>query len=509
MPSADKEPGSCLPDRGKTPAAASAQPNRGTEGPKESQPLGWEERIDAIHATGCDDWLTAAWAAMLIRQGIVPEKDAPAVGQTLLMMLAEPEAKRTDGWTYFHRRQKWLDDRLGRAMSGNLMVVRTTPPARQTVFVRYHLMKCMCRIYDMLEAVLDMAQTHAATIMPGYTHSRHAQPTTFGHYLLSVFDAVSRSSETLERGYHLMSLNEMGCGALAGTSWPVDRDLVSEYLGMEGLIENANDAVSYTDGYLVVVCGLANVTNIISRLALDLAFWSGTEFGFLDVGSHGKSFLMPQKETNPNSLETVRLGAGKMIGYITAVAVAGLREPHGDGHGMLHLEDATLDALETAGKCIPIITREMHQTKVNPDRMKAVIETSYIASTELANQMVRDHQIDYRTAHDIIYRFVIASREAGIPANQARTDMLEEAAQAVTGTSLGMSQSRLRTLLDPNYFVAVTSSKGGVAPQEMSRMLADRSSSLQNTRNRHVARIERLEQARSRLESDLKAAAGE
>ena len=176
---------------------------------------------------------------------------------------------------------------------------------------------------------------------------------------------------------------------------------------------------------------------------------------------------------------------------------------------MLHMEDATLDALETAGKCIPIVTREMRQIKVNPERMKAVIETSYIASTELANQMVRDHELDYRTAHEIIYRFVLASREAGIPATQARTDMLEDAARAVTGKPLGMSQARLRKLLDPAHFVEVTNSKGGVAPEEMARMMDERRNRLEAAGNRHVARIETLEHARSRLQSDLRAHAAE
>jgi argininosuccinate lyase len=373
--------------------------------------------------------------------------------------------------------------------------------------VRYHLMKRMCQIYDSQLAALNAAEKHAGVIMPGYTHTRHAQPTTFGHYVLSVSDAIGRSAETLEHGYHLMSLNEMGCGALAGTSLPIDRDLVSAYLGMEGLIENTNDAVSYTDGFLVVVCGLANVCNVVSRTTLELSYWSGVEYGFVDAGSHGKSFLMPQKSTNPNSLEIARLYAGQVIGHMTSVAIAGLREPHGDGHGMLHMEDATIAALEAAEKPITTLRREMANVKVNPERMLAVIRESYIASTELANQMVRDYGLDYRTAHEIIYQFVLTSREQGIPATQAKASLLEEAAQKVVGRKIGVSDARLRELLDPAHFVKVTNSKGGVAPEEMARMIADRREKLAATRSRHMKRIEALESAQKCLVADLKAAA--
>ncbi len=482
------------PGKGKAPAAAGQRD--------------WPQRIQKIHALGCDDWITAAWTTMLIKQGIVPEKDAPSVARVVLEMLETPGPERSSGWTYFHKTQAYFNKKLGREVGGNLMVVRTTPPARQAVFVRYHLMKRMCQIYDMQAAVLDLAEKHAATIMPGYTHTRHAQPTTFGHYLLSVFDAIQRSTATLELGYHQMSLNEMGCGALAGTSLPIDRDLVSAYLGMDGLIENANDAVGYTDGFLVVVCGLTNVTNVASRVALELAFWSGAEYGFLEIGSHGTSFLMPQKSTNPNSLEVIRLSAGQMIGQLTATAVAGLREPHGDGHGMLHMEDTTVAALNLAERCLTLMTREMRSIRVNKDRMLAVIRQSYIASTELANQLVRDYSLDYRTAHEIVHNFVLESRTQKIPATKARADLLDAEAEKVLGKKLGLTDAQLRELLDPSHFVKVTNSKGGVAPEEIARMIADRRAKLADARARHLDRIETLEKAQQRMLSDLREMSG-
>jgi len=305
----------------------------------------WIDRIEKIHKPGYMDWITTAWATMLLKQGIISTGDVPKAAGVVLQLWEFDFAEDERKWQQFYKNQYFFDKRLNKELAGNMMIGRTQPSGRQMLEVRHHLMKRMCQIYDLQLAMLKLAEQHATTIMPGYTHERHAQPTTFGHYILSGFDAVQRSAETLEHGYHLMSLNEMGCGALAGTSWPIDRDLVSEYLGMEGLLENANDAVGYADGYLVVVTGLANVCNVLSRMALEMKFWSGVEYDFLEMGSHGVSFMMPQKSTNPNSLEIIGLYAGQVIGHLTSVAIAGLREPHGDTHGMLHLMDPTLAAL--------------------------------------------------------------------------------------------------------------------------------------------------------------------
>ena len=465
---------------------------------------GWLDRIDRVHEPGYMNWITAAWAMMFIRQGILPAKDAPEAARVVLDMWEHPVTVDQAGPHTFGVDRHFIKT-LGQETGGSVMMARTQPSTRQMLEVRHQLMKQLCRIYDLQEATIALADEHRSTIMPGYTHFRHAQPSTFGHYLLSVSDAIGRSTETLEHGYHLMSLTEMGCGALAGTSWPIDRDLVSRYLGMEGLLENANDAVCYTDGYLVVVCGLTNVTNIASRTALDLSYWSGVEYGFLDIGSRrGTSFMMPQKEGNPNSMEIVRARAGQMIGHLAGVATAGLRTPHGDVFEMLYVAEPTLAALKAAEQCTSELTNEMRQMQVHEERMLSLIRESYIGATELANQLVRDHGVGYRTAHDIVHRFVLASQEQGIAATDARADLLDEAAEKVLGRKLGMAEARLRELLDPAYFIKVTNSRGGVSIDEVVRMVVDRRQKLADARERHLRRIESLENAQSGMLADLR-----
>jgi len=461
-------------------------------------------RIDRVHEPGYMNWITAAWAMMFIKQGIIPAEHAGELAKVVLGMWEHPVSKDMAGPHTFAADRHFIDT-LGPEVGGRVMMARTQPSTRQMLEVRHQLVKQLCRIHDLQEGALDLAGQHVDTIMPGYTHFRHAQPTTFGHYLLSVADAIARSTETVERGCHLMSLNEMGCGALAGTSWPIDRDLVSEYLGMDGLIENANDAVSYTDGFLVVVAGLTNVTNITSRAALDLSYWSGVEYGFLDIGfRRGTSFMMPQKDGNPNSMEFVRTRAGQMIGHLTGVATAGLRAPHGDVFEMLYIAEPVLAAMEAAEVCISELANELRGMRVHKDRMLSLIRESYLAATELANQMVRDYDIGYRTAHDIVHQFVVESREQKIPATEASPELLDEAVQEVLGRKLGMDGARLRELLDPAYFMKVTNSKGGISPAETARMLADRRQQLADAKARHLERVESLENGQEKMLSDLR-----
>ena len=170
---------------------------------------------------------------------------------------------------------------------------------------------------------------------------------------------------------------------------------------------------------------------------------------------------------------------------------------------MLHLAEPTLAALETADKCVIRLTAETRGLTVRKKNMLAALRGSYVAATELANQIVRDYKLGYRTAHKIVHEFVVLSEEQKVPANQAQTKLLDRAAEEVLGRKLGMDEARLRELLDPAYIICVTRSKGGVAPEEVARMIADRRQKLADARTRHLKRIITLENAQKKMLADL------
>ncbi len=458
-------------------------------------------RIDRVHEPGHLPWINTAWAVMEMKTGMIPEKNIERVSGALLEYWNDPK----EGYDDLYGMQEWVSEQHGIEVGGDLMMARTRPPQRQQFTVRHDLMKLICMLHDFQQVLMETSSKHTRTVMPGYTHVRHAQPTTLGHYLMSVYDPVERSMKMVEDGYHAMSLNELGCGALAGTSWPLDRELVSRYLGLEGLIENTNDAVSYSDGYLLLVAGLTNIMTVVSRMGGEMEFWSGLEYDFMDFQIAAGSFMMPNKRGNQTYLENTAVGVSGIIGDLTEAASMGAKISHGDmqpmAYNMIH---SVQDAMGVIWKHITPYLYHFPGMKVHKEVMLETARKGYSCASELANELVRRFGTDYRTAHEIVHHFVLASAAEGIPSKEADAGLFRVACKKVTGKALELNETELRRLLDPVHFVESTGSRGGVAPEEVERMISDRWTRLSKARARHESRISQLEKGREQMLADLK-----
>ena len=463
------------------------------------------KRIDAIHQPSGYTWINAAWATMLMKQGIVPEEHVPKVAGALLAFWDSPAAKgHSDGRGF----QRYFTNKLGAPVAGNMTIGRTLPTGKMEVPVRHQLLKQMCLLHGLQQILLETADRYKTAVMPGYTHNRHAQPTTLGHYLMSVHDPIQRSMESLEYAYKAVNRNRLGCGALAGTSWPIDRDLVTGYLGMDGLIENTNYAVASSDAYVLVTASLTNIMAVLSRLAYDFDIWSTNEYDFIDFEVGVGSFMMPQKwaeRANQGDIEATWFGASKVLGNLAEVASMGMKVPHGDTNALeYHAKDGALAALQNTGKYARPWLNLLAGIRVNEERMLEVARDGYSAATELANEIARCDDLDYRTAHDVAQVFVLKSVQQGLPSKEADIEILQAASQEVVGARSNLSQQRLREALDPVHFVNVTNCRGAVAPKEVARMIKDRRARLAEARERHLARIEQLENGKAQMLADLK-----
>ena len=475
------------------------------------------KKIDDVH----DRWILwrdTAWFIMLAKQKIIPEKYLSDIAQTVRELYNDRENEYTNEWFGI---EKYAMSKLGIEKAGFLSMGRTLPSQDQQFAARHKLMKLMCMFYDFQKSLLHFASDHLETVMPGYTHLRHAQPMTFGHYLLSVFDPIERILKTVEDSYIAMSLNELGCGALAGTSLPVDRHMISDYLALEGLIENANDAVAYTDGYVLLVCSLANIMAVVSRMALDLNIWSTLEYGFCEIpptvsikyvpekeGGIGRStsYFLPNKAgKSPNSaiLEQTRVGAAQLSGLLTEAVAMGMRTVHADMHEMLHMLDSAGRAIDKIHEYMNIYIQLFPLIKVFKDRMLETARAGYSCATELSNVLVMKYDIDSRTAHHIINEFCIESDEKNIPSSEASLAIFDKHYEKTTGHKSGMSEAELRKHLDPVNFIHTHKTQGGVSPEETKRMVEVRSKRLEEYLARHKSRIAKLEDAKKRTLADL------
>lgn len=463
------------------------------------------KRIDDVYGPSGYTWINVAWTVMLMKQGIIPEENVPKVACELEKFRNSPAASRYKDARGF---QNYFNEKLGAPVAGNMTIGRVLPSGRMEMPVRRELLKSMCLIYGLQEILLDTADQYKSAVMPGYTHNRHAQPTTLGHYLVSVHDPIEQSMEGLERGYRAINRSRLGCGALAGTSWPVDRELVATYLGMDGLIENTNYAVASSDGFVTVVAELTNIMAVLSRLAWDFDIWSTNEYDFIDFEVGVGSFMMPQKwaeRANQGQIEATWFGASKTLSNLTEVASMGMKVPHGDTNALeYHMKDGTLAALGNVDRYAKPWLVLLATIKVHEDEMLRRARSGYSAATELANEIMRTDGLDYRTAHDVVQTFILESVKQGLPSKEAKIEILQAAAQEVVGKELTMTEEQLRRGLDPVHFVEATDSRGGVAPKEVARMIEVRRKRLAEARARHLARIEQLEKGKAQLIADLK-----
>jgi argininosuccinate lyase len=360
------------------------------------------KRIDAVYAPSGYTWINIAWAVMLMKQGIIPEEHVPKVAGALETFWNSPAANRYKDPRGF---QGYFNDKLGAPVAGNMTIGRVLPSGRMEMPVRRALLKQMSLLYGLEEILLDTAEKYETSVMPGYTHNRHAQPTTLGHYLVSVHDPIEQSLEGLERGYRAINRSRLGCGALAGTSWPIDRELVATYLGMDGLIENTNYAVASSDGFVVVVAELTNVMAVLSRMAWDFDIWSTNEYDFIDFEVGVGSFMMPQKwaeRANQGQIEATWFGASKILANLTEVASMGMKVPHGDTNALeYHMKDGALAALDNTRVYAKPWLVLLATIKVHEDKMLARARSGYSAATELANELVRHDGLDYRLVRGI------------------------------------------------------------------------------------------------------------
>jgi len=257
------------------------------------------------------------------------------------------------------------------------------------------------------EALLDLAGKHAATIMPGFTHLQVAQPVTFGHHLLAYEAMLARDSERLADCRRRVNRLPLGSAALAGTSFPIDRERVAADLGFEALCENSLDAVSDRDFAIEFAAAAAIVMVHLSRFAEELVLWSSPPFGFVRIADRfcSGSSIMPQKR-NPDVAELIRGKSARVIGYATALLVLMKAQPLAYNKDDQEDKEPLFDTVDTLADCLAIATDLVSSgLKPVPQRMRAAAKEGFATATDLADYLVR-RGLSFRDAHEAVARAV-------------------------------------------------------------------------------------------------------
>jgi argininosuccinate lyase len=427
-----------------------------------------------------------AHALMLASRGIIVPRDAALLLTVLEELHAAGPAvldvdySQEDLYSYIER---FIVTRLGAETGGRLHTGRS----RNDLHTTSWRLALRARLLDLNEGVLrlrrtltELAEAHVDTVMPGYTHTQHAQPISLGYYLLAAGDLMARDFRRLSAALASVDRSPLGSGALSSTGFPIDREMTAKLLGFAGLVEVAYDGVAIRDDLLETVAALALTMTGISRVATDLQTWNTMEFGFLELDDSyaSVSSIMPQKK-NPQSLEHVKAVAAMAVGTLNTVLAANKNTALADVNDAVTAPNApALDMVERATGALLVFDGTLRTLTVHAEVMRRSAEIGFGTATELADLIVRETGLSFRMAHNIVGRVVRETIESGRTAMMITGADLDRAGEALFGRRLGLDDLKLREALDPAENLRIRTVTGGPAPVRMAEMLARRRAEL-------------------------------
>ena len=268
-------------------------------------------------------------------------------------------------------------------------------------------------VYHLLTTILKIMEEHVDTIMPGFTHLQKAQPITLAHHMGAYFEMFKRDRGRLHDIYERMNYCPLGSGALAGTTYPLDREYVAELLEFKGATENSMDSVSDRDYVIEFLSALSTIMMHLSRFSEDVIIWNSNEYRFVEIDdaySTGSS-IMPQKK-NPDIAELVRGKTGRVYGALMSMLTTMKGIPLAYNKDMQEDKELTFDAYDTVKGCLALFTGMLATMKFNTDKMEASAKLGYTNATDAADYLV-NHGVAFRDAHGIVGQLVLYGIEHG------------------------------------------------------------------------------------------------
>jgi argininosuccinate lyase len=360
-----------------------------------------------------------AHARMLAQQGIISSPDADAIEAGLSTIFQEIRAGEFV-WEIADEDvhmaiERVLTERIGPA-GARLHTARSRNDQVATdtrMFIKGKAIDLAYRVQCVRRAALKLAEDHFGIVMPGYTHLQKAQPILFSHHMLAYAWMLTRDFTRVRHAYEAADVLPLGSAALAGTTFPLDRDYVADRLGFSAVGENSLDSVSDRDFLLDIAYACAVCQVHLSRLAEELIIWSSDEFGFVtmdDEFSTGSS-IMPQKK-NPDFAELVRGKTGRVIGDLTSLLVTLKGLPLAYNKDMQEDKEVVFDAIDTVADSLRAMCGMLDSMRVNGDRMRAGALGGFMAATDLADYLV-GKGVPFRDAHEVVGRLVLACEQQG------------------------------------------------------------------------------------------------
>jgi argininosuccinate lyase len=407
-----------------------------------------------------------AHAAMLAKQGIISADDAAKIAHGLDTILSEIESGKFVFQRALEDVHMNVESRLAEligAAAGRLHTARSRNDQVATDFrlwLRDEIDAIDAGLALYQSALVDKALEHAATVMPGFTHLQTAQPVTLGHHLLAYVEMAARDRGRFADARRRLNESPLGAVALAGTSFPLDREMTAQALGFDRAMDNSLDAVSDRDFVLETLAAAAIAAVHLSRFAEEIVLWTSPVAGLLllsDKFTTGSS-IMPQKR-NPDAAELVRAKAGRIAGALNALLMVMKGLPLAYQKDMQEDKQGAIDAVAALRLSIAAMTGMVGDMQPDRARMKKAAAAGYATATDLADWLVRTLGMPFRDAHHVTGRIVAKAAETGAPLHRLPLAVMREIEPRITDAVFDV--------LSVERSVQSRTSHGGTAPKNV------------------------------------------
>jgi argininosuccinate lyase len=438
----------------------------------------FSERPDAImeeinvsidvdrHLYAQDIAASKAHAAMLAAQGIITAVDAKNIAKGLDTILSEIGKGSFDFKRALEDIHMNVEGRLGELIgpaAGRLHTARSRNDQVATdfrLYIRDTIDQLDAALAGFQRALVARAIEHASTVMPGFTHLQTAQPVTFGHHLLAYVEMASRDRGRFADARKRLNESPLGAAALAGTSFPIDRDATAKALGFDRPMANSLDAVSDRDFVLETLAAAAITSIHLSRFAEEIVVWTSPLVGLVrlsDKFTTGSS-IMPQKR-NPDAAELVRAKTGRVIGALTALLIVMKGLPLAYQKDMQEDKEGAMEAFGALALAVRAMTGMVSDLTPDQARMKVAAGEGYATATDLADWLVRTLKMPFRDAHHVTGRIVALASKQGVALHELPLAAMREVEPKITAEVL--------KVLSVEASVKSRTSFGGTAPKNV------------------------------------------
>lgn len=422
--------------------------------------IGFDQRLAEWDIQG-----SLAHAQMLTRSDVLSENDLTDIRRGMAEILEEIRSGKIE-WSpdledVHMNIERRLTDKIGdagkRLHTGRSRNDQVATDIR--LWLRDQITVIRSLIQNLQTALLDLAEQNAETVMPGFTHLQVAQPVSFGHHMLAYVEMLGRDNERMADCRRRVNRMPLGAAALAGTTYPIRREITAELLGFEQICQNSLDAVSDRDFAVEFTAAASLVMVHLSRLSEELILWMSPRFGFIDIADRfcTGSSIMPQKK-NPDVPELVRGKSGRVIGHLIGLITLMKSQPLAYNKDNQEDKEPLFDTADTLIDTLRIYADMMRGVTVKPDNMRTAVMQGFATATDLADYLVKKG-MPFRDAHEVVAQAVRHADEAGVDLSGLPLEVLQGFSKLISDDVYGV--------LTPEGSLNARNHLGGTAPEQV------------------------------------------